>query len=84
MLTLSGIIDIFQAASLHAAGRKALGDKRAETLCIHLADVTRLDISAIQVLMALRREAEQAGHTCEVVAAPDAVTASLAQGGFSL
>ena len=84
VLTLSGVIDIFEAANLHAVGLKALNDKRAETLCIHLEQVTRLDLSAIQLLMALRRDSEQAGQACEVIAAPETVTASLAQGGFFL
>ena len=61
-LTLRGCVDIFEAGALHAAVQRALRDSKASAICVNLAEVERLDVSAIQLLLALRREVEAAGR----------------------
>ena len=61
-LSLRGIVDIFEAGALHAAARQAASDSRAETIRVNLAEVERLDLSAVQILAALRMKTEQNGR----------------------
>ncbi len=58
-LSLRGVVDIFEAGVLHAAVQQAASDRRVETIRVNLAEVERLDLSAVQLLAALRAHVEQ-------------------------
>ncbi len=65
-LKFEGVVDIFEAAALHAAAQRALGDAKATTLRAELARAESLDISAWQIMLALRRDVEASGRTFRV------------------
>ena len=61
-LTLTGAVDIFEAALVHAAARSALDDLQAIAICVNIAGAHRFDLSAIQLLLALRRDVRASGR----------------------
>ncbi|MEO7718656.1 MAG: STAS domain-containing protein [Capsulimonas sp.] len=61
-LTLNGSIGMFEAEAFHESASKALADTPAKTVTIDLAGAERLDISALQILHALRRDLAQNGR----------------------
>ena len=62
-LTLAGAVDVFEAALVHAAVQTASDDLQAIAIYVDLAGVERLDLSAIQLLLALRREVQASGRS---------------------
>ncbi|MGI4791611.1 MAG: STAS domain-containing protein [Janthinobacterium lividum] len=83
-LTLRGTVDIFEAQSLRAAALRALGDSKAQTLRLDLAHAERLDVSALQVLCALRRDLETQGRTLICLPVPSAVADACEATGCTL
>lgn len=81
-LTLRGSVDIFEAQDMLATVRRALADTKALSFCANLTEVERLDLSSLQILVALRRELEDAGRTMPIKQ-PEALAATLKQTGFS-
>ena len=61
-LTLRGSVDIFEAAMLHTAVQRASSDHKAAAICVDYTGAERLDISAIQLLLALRRDVKATGR----------------------
>ncbi len=53
-LTLGATLDVAEAALLHAASLQALQDAKAETVTVDASKLEALDLSSIQILMALR------------------------------
>lgn len=82
-LRLAGVMDIFDAGALRDAAQKALADEKAKTLRVDFADVERLDLSAAQILMALRRETLEAKRAFQWENAPEQVTQILAWLGMT-
>ncbi|MCW3058599.1 MAG: hypothetical protein JWQ02_420 [Capsulimonas sp.] len=68
-LTLNGAIGMFEAAAFHEGAQKALADTPASTVTVELAAADRLDLSAFQILHALRRDLAKNGRTA-IIAAP--------------
>ncbi len=62
-LILRGIVDIFEAEGLHKTALRALHDGSATTLLADLSATERLDISALQILCALKLATEEVGKT---------------------
>jgi anti-anti-sigma regulatory factor len=62
-LTLQGSVDIFEAVTVHKTMLRALCDREAATICVHAGSVDQLDVSAVQLLLALRRDVEAAGRS---------------------
>lgn len=61
-LSLSGIVDIFDAAALHQAALEVSSGGSAG-LVVLLEEAQTLDISTIQVLLALKRDLVASGRT---------------------
>ena len=78
---LLGAIDIGCAQELK--GLLAKGLNSSSELCVHLAETTDLDVTAVQLLWAARREAKalSVGFAFEGEA-PEPVLAALAEAGF--
>ena len=76
ILALHGAVDIFEAQAVHAAALEALADHTA-VVRLDSADAQRLDLSALQVLAALRRDLEAAGRNLHVSSPEAAVRAGL-------
>jgi anti-anti-sigma factor len=75
ILRLSGVVDINDASTLHAAAREAAqGAPRA--VVVHLQEVDRLDTSATQILLSLQRHLAATGRIFRVKGTP-AVVAEL-------
>jgi len=71
-ITLRGVVDIFEASSLHAEMQRALSDVEASNISVDLARVERLDVAALQVLIAMRNDLEAAGRTFTLCNTPPA------------
>ena len=82
-LRLAGVVDIFEAEALRDEARKALADAKAQTLRVDFADAERIDLSAAQILIVLRREMTEAGRAFEWENAPERVTQILAWAGMT-
>ncbi|MFM8272214.1 MAG: STAS domain-containing protein [Gemmata sp.] len=70
-LALGGRVVIETVAALRAAALELLAG--GTNVCISCAAVEYLDVSAIQILIALGRELRAAGRECEVADVPPAV-----------
>jgi anti-anti-sigma regulatory factor len=81
-LTLTGVVDIFEAESLHAAAARALKDLKTDALTIDLARLERLDVAALQILLALRSDFCATGRRISFCNTPAAVEATLAGVGI--
>ncbi len=79
ILALHGAVDIFEAQAVHAAALETLAD-HAVTVRLDSADAQRLDLSALQVLVALRRDLEAASRSLHV----SGLEAAAARAGLSL
>jgi anti-anti-sigma regulatory factor len=62
VLTLTGVIDIFEADSFHAVATQAADDP-APIVRVDLSRADQLDISALQILCSLRRTLEASGRS---------------------
>ena len=72
ILRLSGVVDVNDASTLHAAAREAAqGAPRA--VVVHLQDVDRLDTSATQILLSLQRHLAASGRALRVEGTPPSV-----------
>lgn len=63
LLILSGVIDIFEAEHLLDTARQAAKNAEVQTLHLDMAAVERLDISTIQILMALKTNSVENART---------------------
>jgi len=84
VLHLSGIVDIFEATTLHEAARTALEDDKANSLRLDLTHVERLDISALQILLALKAGVIAQGRSFGVTRLAPAPETLLARLGIAL
>lgn len=75
VLALSGIVDIFDAATLHAAAVEA-ADGAAGGVVTRLGSVEACDTSATQVLLALRRALAADGRWMRLEETPPPVSES--------
>jgi len=62
-LKLGAIADISEAQLLYTASRQALADEKATTMLVDLSQVETLDISAMQILLALKNDVQASGRT---------------------
>ena len=83
-LKLHGVIDIFEATALHTAAQSALNDAKARDLRVDLAQTERLDLSAVQLLLALRRETTATGRTFQAENVPENLAQMLTLLGMTL
>lgn len=83
ILTLRGDIDIFEAQSLYAAAICALGDSESSNVSIDLKDVRRIDLSALQILVGLRRDFESLEQTV-TFHIPEELSERILRSGISL
>lgn len=67
---LGGQVGIFSAAALRDKALGALQDEKALTVCVNLAETHSLDVSALQILCALRDALQAAGRTFTLEAVP--------------
>ncbi len=65
LLKLGAAVDIFEASNLHATARLAFQDEKATTVCIDLSHLEKLDLTAIQILLALRNDLRASGRAFE-------------------
>ena len=82
-LTLRGVVDIFEAAPLQAQAQRALHDEKATALSVNLAQAERLDVAALQILIALRRDAQAAGRVFTVRNTPPPIAKTVAELGLA-
>jgi anti-anti-sigma factor len=57
-LTLNGEITVACATEFHRSALRAANETKATEICINLSTAERLDISSIQILLALHRHCE--------------------------
>ena len=72
ILRLSGVVDLNDASTLHAAAREA-AQGVPRSVVVHLQDIDRLDTSATQILLSLQRHLAAGGRTLRVEGTPPAV-----------
>ena len=73
-LSLSGVVDIFEATRLHELTLAAFEDTEATALNIDLTHAERLDLTAIQLLFALHRDVTAMGRSCTFGVVPERIT----------
>src|SRR5689334_4626355 len=83
-LHLSVVVDIFEAAALREVALRALADHKAATVQVDLSAVERLDMSALQILLVLRRELEAADRTFRTKSIAPALVSDLERNGLTL
>jgi anti-anti-sigma regulatory factor len=82
-LTLRGVVDIFEAAPLQAEAQRALHDEKATVISISLAQAERLDVAALQILIALRRDVQAAGRGFTARNTPPLIAKTVAELGLA-
>ncbi len=70
-LVLQGVVDAFKARELHQAAVAA--QNAGGKVTVNLAEVTRLDTSAIQILLALSRGLQAEGRSYHLEGMPPTV-----------
>jgi anti-anti-sigma regulatory factor len=83
-LTLRGVVDIFEAIALHGSARRILQDSRAASVRLDCSQVERLDLSAIQILLALRRDLTASGRDWKAEDLPSSLHGALEKTGCPL
>jgi anti-anti-sigma regulatory factor len=83
-LKLRGIVDIFEAGVLHTTALSALHDEKATTVRVDLTEVERLDVSALQILLALKQSIEASGRTFSAETSSEAVLKQFHRIGVTL
>lgn len=71
VLQLTGTLDIFEAENLKAGAWQALSEREVQHLWVDLSQAQRLDATAVQVLLALRKSATEKGIEVTIDAGPD-------------
>ncbi|HVT12748.1 MAG TPA: STAS domain-containing protein [Fimbriimonadaceae bacterium] len=82
-ITLSGILDIFEATTLYSDAMVALNQPGVDRVHVDLRQVQRLDVTAYQTLRSLRRTAEASGVAVSIDVEPP-LAAELARSGMAL
>ena len=82
-VTISGVVDIFEAEALKSVSLKALEDENATSVVVNLAKLVRLDVAALQVLLALETDVAASGRTCVFRNPPAVFEQTLANLGLS-
>ena len=82
-LTISGVVDIFEAAALHSEAKRALADDKAVSIRIAADGAERIDMSAMQILLALRNGVEAGGRKFVVENLPASAVRRFEQTGIS-
>lgn len=70
-LKLSGVVDIFEVAGLHAAAVAAADD--APGVLAHLGEAQAFDTSTTQILLALKRALATSGRALRLESVPASV-----------
>lgn len=83
-LQLRGVVDIFEAAEFYELAKRACQDTKAQSIRVNLAQVERLDISALQILIALRRDIEASGRALAIADVPAPLAQVWAKAGIPL
>jgi anti-anti-sigma regulatory factor len=82
-LTLTGIVDIFDAEALTEQARRALNDTKAVSVAVDLSRLERIDVTTLQVLLALQGDVLAAGRAFTVNDPPQALTRTLKELGLA-
>ncbi|HWA84420.1 MAG TPA: STAS domain-containing protein [Fimbriimonadaceae bacterium] len=82
-ISLSGIIDIFEASTIYSDAVNALGRPNTDSVHVDLRQVQRLDITAYQTIRSLSRTAEANGVVVSIDAEPT-LTSELGRWGMTL
>ena len=80
-IALEGSVDIFFAVDLRQAALEVL--QAGEDVVVCCEKLERLDTSALQILLALKKELEQSGRKIEWADVPSGPAALAALAGFS-
>jgi anti-anti-sigma factor len=83
-LKLRGVMDIFEAQALHTAALSALQDEKTTTMRVDLTEVERLDISTLQVLLALKRSINASERAFLTVSPSEALLQQFVRMGVTL
>lgn len=83
ILTMRGDMDIFEAQPIYSAALSALNDSEATAIKVDLMNVRRVDLSALQILVALRRDLESVEQPV-TFHVPELLAERLMRSGISL
>lgn len=72
-LTLSGVVDIFEAAALQAAAQEACGSSASSAVVLRLGSLEGVDTASTQVLLALSRGLGDKGRRIRFEETPEPV-----------
>ncbi|OGL18311.1 MAG: hypothetical protein A3K12_06230 [Candidatus Rokubacteria bacterium RIFCSPLOWO2_12_FULL_71_19] len=82
-LTLSGVVDIFDAVALQAAAQEACGSAAPGAIVVRLGSLEAVDTASTQVLLALKRDLGGGGQRIRFEAIPDPVARYWSVGGLA-
>jgi anti-anti-sigma factor len=71
VVALSGSVDIFEAGALHERAREITALNR--DVVVDLGDAVRMDVSAIQILLAMKEAQRERGRRFSIISAPDGI-----------
>lgn len=83
-LKLRAGVDVSEAADLHKAALRALEDEKAASVSVEASQLERLDMSTVQILLALRKDVRGAGRGFAVEGLAPGLQDSLTNFGISL
>jgi anti-anti-sigma factor len=55
MITLNGVIDIFEAADFHKQSLQLINKPKVSKLVIDLSGIERIDLSGLQILLSIKK-----------------------------
>lgn len=83
-LKLRGIIDIFEASALHTTVLRIMHDNKITNVHLNLAETERLDISAVQILLAFKAASMSTGRGFQTISPSETVSQQLSRIGVAL
>ena len=83
-IVLAGVADIFEASDIHATALKAFADTKAKSVTVDLTDLERMDLSTIQILLALQQALNADGRTMVAQNLPEVQASAWNRIGLSL
>ncbi|HLK56841.1 MAG TPA: STAS domain-containing protein [Chthonomonadaceae bacterium] len=82
-LRLGKVMDIFEAQPLLESSRKALNDTQATQVVVEGSQTERLDLSALQILLALQRDLKATDRSFRLEGLAENLTTALAAKGIT-
>ena len=83
-LTLSGELTVASAGEVRDTLLRAADEPKAEGVCLDMTGVERMDISAVQLLLALRNDCSKKERKFSVTGMPPSTEHFFAQIGITL